>query len=94
MSYILDALRRAEADRDRERGQVPGLHTLPSSGREASVAAGRRGWLPWAAGGVLLLGGIGMGTWLASGPQEAPAPAPGPATQAPVQALLAARSPA
>ena len=24
MSYILDALRRAEADRERERGQVPG----------------------------------------------------------------------
>lgn len=29
MSYILDALQRAEADRERERGTVPGLQTRP-----------------------------------------------------------------
>ncbi|MEO7152322.1 MAG: hypothetical protein ABIX46_11525, partial [Burkholderiaceae bacterium] len=29
MSYILDALRRADADRERERGAVPGLHAQP-----------------------------------------------------------------
>ena len=29
MSYILDALKRAESDRERERGLVPGLHAQP-----------------------------------------------------------------
>ncbi|HEY8876057.1 MAG TPA: hypothetical protein VIN03_00750, partial [Roseateles sp.] len=79
MSYILDALRRAEADRERERGQVPGLHTQALSGSEAARAAGRRRWLPWAGGGLLLLAGIGAGSWWASGTQEAAAPVPAPA---------------
>jgi general secretion pathway protein B len=79
MSYILDALRRAEADRERERGQVPGLHTQPLSGSEAAPAAGGRGWLPWAGGGLLLVAGMGAGVWWASGPLEAPTP---PASQA------------
>jgi general secretion pathway protein B len=79
MSYILDALRRAEADRERERGQVPGLHTQPLSGSEAAPAAGQRRWLPWAGGGLLLLAGIGAGTWWAGGLHEAPAPVPQPA---------------
>jgi general secretion pathway protein B len=86
MSYILDALRRAEADRERERGQVPGLHTQPLPGREAQRAAGRRRWLPWAGGGLLLLAGIGAGSWWASGPQEVappPPPAPAPLAAAP-----------
>ncbi len=79
MSYILDALRRAEADRERERGQVPGLHTTPLPGKPASPAAGQRRWLPWAGGGLLLLAGIGAGSWWTSGPHEADAPAPLPA---------------
>ncbi|MEO6276743.1 general secretion pathway protein GspB [Roseateles sp.] len=79
MSYILDALRRAEADRERERGQVPGLHTQATSGSTAP-AAGRRRWLPWAGGGLLLLAGIGAGSWWASGQHEAPVP-----TSLPVQ---------
>ncbi|KQY85629.1 MULTISPECIES: general secretion pathway protein GspB [Roseateles] len=89
MSYILDALRRAEADRERERGQVPGLHTQPLPGREARGAAGRRRWLPWAGSGLLLLAGIGAGSWWASGPQDAappaspPVPAPAPLATAP-----------
>jgi general secretion pathway protein B len=88
MSYILDALRRAEADRERERGQVPGLHTQALSGSDAASAAGPRRWLPWAGGGLMLLAGIGAGSWWASGQQEAaspvalpvsqPAPAPAP----------------
>ena len=79
MSYILDALRRAEADRERERGRVPGLHTQPLPGRAGPRAAGRRRWLPWAGGGLLLLAGLGAGSWWASGPQDAVAPAPPPA---------------
>lgn len=79
MSYILDALRRAEADRERERGQVPGLHTRAPSGSEAAPAAGPRRWLPWAGGGLLLLAGIGAGSWWAGGQPDAPAPVPPPA---------------
>lgn len=79
MSYILDALRRAEADRERERGQVPGLHAQSPSGSAAAPAAGPRRWLPWAGGGLLLLAGIGAGSWWASGQQEAATPVPQPA---------------
>lgn len=82
MSYILDALRRAEADRERERGQVPGLHTQPPSGAEAAPASGQRRWLPWAGGGLLLLAGIAAGSWWASGEREAAVPAdPTPAAR-------------
>ncbi|MFT7771621.1 general secretion pathway protein GspB [Roseateles sp.] len=88
MSYILDALRRAEADRERERGQVPGLHTPPPSGHEVEPATGPRRWLPWAGGGLLLLAGIGAGSWWASGPQEAISqlPSPAPSATAPLSA--------
>ncbi|MBV8037149.1 general secretion pathway protein GspB [Roseateles sp.] len=79
MSYILDALRRAEADRERERGQVPGLHT-PPSGREAASDAGPRRWWPWAGGGLLLLAGIAAGSWWAGGGPDAAKPLP-PQTQ-------------
>lgn len=37
MSYILDALKKAESER--ERGLVPGLHAQPLSGSQASVAS-------------------------------------------------------
>ncbi|WP_457390440.1 general secretion pathway protein GspB [Roseateles sp. P5_E1] len=89
MSYILDALRRAEADRERERGQVPGLNTQAVSASDAARAAGPRRWLPWAGGGLLLLAGIGAGSWWASGPQDATPPVSPPtptpvATAAPV----------
>ncbi|OYU29183.1 MAG: hypothetical protein CFE41_01785 [Burkholderiales bacterium PBB2] len=72
MSYILDALRRAEADRERERGQVPGLHAQPPAGGAAVAGAARsprRGRL-WAAGGavvLLVLAGVGAGSWWAGG---------------------------
>ena len=61
MSYILDALKRADAERGR--GAVPGLHTrqmtspalsdLPSAGRRAGLAAAA----------VVALGGIAAGVW-------------------------------
>lgn len=79
MSYILDALRRAEADRERERGQVPGLHTQALPGRAAAPATGPRRWLPLAGGGLLLLAGIGAGSWWASGQQDGATPVPQPA---------------
>jgi len=75
MSYILDALRRAEADRERERGHVPGLHAQSSAGGAAAAGAAvsPRRWWPWAGGGVLLLlAGVGAGSWWASSPAELP----------------------
>ena len=56
MSYILDALRRAQADRGR--GSVPGLHTPATPvGVLPSAAAGSRA----SRGGPLLWGGLALG---------------------------------
>ena len=56
MSYILDALRRAQAER--ERGQVPGLHAQPGLGGmprpRARATARVPGWV-WALGGAALV---------------------------------------
>jgi len=51
MSYILDALRRADAERERERGSVPGLH---ARGAAADAEPAARDFRPlvWAAGGA------------------------------------------
>lgn len=73
MSYILDALRRADAER--ERGHVPGLHTQPGSSAlnaaAGTVGLSRGGRLQaTAAGAVLLLSLLGWLTWRAFG-QEA-----------------------
>lgn len=84
MSYILDALRRAEVDRERERGQVPGLHAQALPEGRPAPAAGPRRWLPWAGSGLLLLAGIGAGSWWASGPPQSPAPQPQAAPAPPV----------
>ena len=65
MSYILDALRRA--DLERERGAVPGLNAqpaaLPASGPEASHNA--RPWVWVLVGALVLL--IGALAWYAFG---------------------------
>lgn len=63
MSYILDALKRADADR--QRGTVPGLHarqvTTPAS--QAAPRARSRLWL--AAGAALVLAGVvATGLWV------------------------------
>ncbi|MDP1901363.1 MAG: general secretion pathway protein GspB [Rubrivivax sp.] len=87
MSYILDALRRSQAERDR--GQVPGLnaHPLPAD----TAPRGRRGirtaWL--AVGLALGLGVIGA-LWLWP---EAPQPPPRPGLP-PVAALAPSPVPA
>ncbi|MBL8279369.1 MAG: general secretion pathway protein GspB [Pelomonas sp.] len=79
MSYILDALRRAEADRERDRGHVPGLNAQPlPDGASAQTRPARR-WLPWAGGGLLLVAGIGAGSWWAGSAREAMPPAAAPA---------------
>lgn len=82
MSYVLDALRRAEADR--QRGQVPGLHA-------PAAAAGVPPELPrgpawrWLPAGVGLAAAVGAGAWLL---QRQPAP-PEAATAAVSPAFVA-----
>ena len=94
MSYILDALRRADAERSR--GAVPGLHAQSLPGDNEPAARNYRP-LIWAAGGagVLVVAGLVIvlfGPWHASPAPDArmtlaPAPelAPVPRDNAPAQ---------
>lgn len=80
MSYILDALRKAEAERERERGTVPHLMAQPL-GTPPTEAAPRRGAL-WGAGVALaLVAAVGAGWWLAH--QTAAVPDTTPSAAAP-----------
>lgn len=89
MSYILDALRKAEAER--QRGHVPGLHSQAAA-PSAVPAGARRTRAPWpmlaGLAGVAMLGGGAW--WLARGEAPAatpiPIPAPAPVALAPVPA--------
>lgn len=93
MSYILDALRRAEAERERERGAVPSLHSPglalgaepPTSVRPAAPPPA---WRLALVGGALGLLGVVLGLWWAGG--GAPGAEQPPAT--PAAALAAAQS--
>lgn len=79
MSYILDALKRADAER--ERGAAPGLHThhqLPSGSASAQNAS-RPLWLAVAGGVTLLL--LAAGFWLWRAPGNPPPVAGKPAAQ-------------
>ena len=97
MSYILDALKRADAERGR--GAVPGLHTRQMTSPAAPVSPSTGRYAGLAAVAVVALGGIAAGVWfwqtparpvpLAAlapvvGPLAAPAPLPIPAPAAPV----------
>jgi general secretion pathway protein B len=81
MSYILDALRRADAER--ERGSVPGIHAQPAMLGEADSEAPRSArpglWIGLALGFVLL---AALGWWLLG--HDTPPPAAAPALAAPV----------
>ena len=98
MSYILDALKRAQAERGR--GSVPGLHTqsvtMPSAKETPERSSGNRGaWLIAGAAGVAALalawlqfgpkGATHQPVVVAQAPAAVPAPAPAPvATPEPV----------
>ena len=72
MSYILDALRRAESER--QRGQVPGLGAAPLPVSPTAAATGSRG-LRWTVLGLLLLAVAGAMLWWLQRPPALPAPA-------------------
>lgn len=83
MSYILDALKRADNERERERGAVPGLHSQQVLPPTTSPDDGdSRTWL-WVVGGALaiVLGGL---AWYQFGPaiqitaRTSPLPPPPP----------------
>lgn len=77
MSYILEALRRAEVER--QRGAVPGLHAQPMQGAWADSGpggpdeVGRRWRWPLLAGSLAALLGLaaGLGWWLKPAPERA-----------------------
>lgn len=84
MSYILDALKRADAER--ERGHVPGLHSQGTPAPAAGAARSRRSSLPMVAGIVALLLAAATAVWWWSAHRRE-APAPAAAMQAPVSAV-------
>lgn len=97
MSYILEALRRAESER--ERGQVPRLHSQAWSGQGGPAAAGapaarsgRRWW--WLGLGLSLLLGAAATFWLWQAPAAVTAPPLAPGAQAPAKPLPEVRPPA
>jgi general secretion pathway protein B len=89
MSYILDALKRADSDRERERGLVPGLHAQPvPPGKPAKTINKVNLSLVAMLGLTLVLAAVLLWRWLSPEPpvaqavastapqQTAPAPAP------------------
>jgi general secretion pathway protein B len=66
MSYILDALKRADAER--ERGAVPGLHAQQNMALAAPAPARSRLRLWLISGAVLTLSILAAGLWLWRGP--------------------------
>ena len=98
MSYILDALRKADAER--ERGSVPSIHAQPSfaGARPAGPAPASRMWIVVAVIGALLALVAAMAAYLLFGRSPAsevakPA-APPPSTVAAAPAAPAASTPA
>ena len=86
MSYILDALRRADAER--ERGQVPGLHSQvsPRSAVPPTMARNRRGRRNRRTGVALALGGtvlaIALAWWIGRASTDTPPDTPPDASPA------------
>ena len=99
MSYILDALRRAEADR--QRGAVPGLQDqpqpLPAPAAAPADGPRRTGLWALAGAGLLAAGGAAAWWWWLKLPGPAPVavmtPAPATAPPAPVTPVAPAAAP-
>jgi general secretion pathway protein B len=93
MSYILDALRRAEAERERERGGVPGVHAQPAVLPHMPARPRLQGPAWWAVAVGGSLGGAAAAVlWFAG---RAPAVSAPSAPSVPVSVVpAAARAPA
>lgn len=95
MSYILDALKRADTERDR--GQIPGLRSQPLPGTAAPARSRRpmRRVALWLSLGLLMAGLLAFGWWFArphptdAGAQPQPVAAVPPAPQVPPAAPAA-----
>lgn len=83
MSYILEALKKSQAER--QLGSAPSIHTLPIPTATASHGAADR--TPWllAGAGLLLALAVGVMWW-----RQAPAPAPVPVVQSAAPVVIAA----
>jgi general secretion pathway protein B len=107
MSYILEALKKADADRERERSAVPSLHAHTDAlGFERERRGGAALGAKLAVGAALLLAGGGAAWWWTAAPSTnderptvsatpAPAavPAPAPVPQAPQPVAVAPAAP-
>jgi general secretion pathway protein B len=78
MSYILEALRKADAERERERGSVPDLHAqlLPPGVSDAEVAPPRSSSVLWVGLGAGLVAVAGVAWYLLGRDESAAAAAP------------------
>ena len=88
MSYILDALKRADAERDR--GQVPGLHAHPLGEGSAQTRQGAPRWALW---GGLSAGAVVLAALAWRMGADANAPVPMPVAARPAPAEVAAPAP-
>jgi len=84
MSYILDALRRADAERERDPAR--GIHAQPAAGAQAGGRHRVPAWA-WPAGLLLVVAAAGVATWQRT---SMPAPVPQAAAPAPVAAIAVA----
>jgi general secretion pathway protein B len=93
MSLILDALRRADAERERERGAVPGLHAQPEAllSEDIRPRPGARRW-HWLAIGALLALSAVLASYIVGreSPRQIAATVNPPAPTAPAAAAPAA----
>jgi general secretion pathway protein B len=93
MSYILDALKKA--DTERERSAVPGLHAHPQDGWAQAASSPRR--LPWPAVAVgmlvLAVAALAWMLWSDRGVRTPPLVAAAPEPAAPTQGLPTAPPP-
>jgi general secretion pathway protein B len=68
MSYILEALKKADAERERERAAVPDLHAQPEAVAADALDAARRGRWGWLAAGAALLLAAAAWQWFGDAP--------------------------
>lgn len=90
MSYILDALKKAEAER--ERSAVPGLHAQAGFDGDADAPRGWRGPLVAVAGALLAAAAVAV--WMGWGRSEPAAPLAAAPTPVPAPAFAPAPAPA